>query len=197
MSPRDHATRGPVDWAGIRQRIDAAGRALAGATELSPERVRETLQERARALARPLKQSVPDDTFDLITFALADEVYAVEARHVSAVFKLIDLSLLPGARPPVCGVTAWRGELLLILDLRASLGLPVSTLNDLSRVIVLGKARPTFGILVDAAREMVTLQAAAVREPPDGIGVEQGLLRGITSDAVLVLDAERMLRTYA
>ncbi len=173
------------------------GHASAEPTDPSPARIREVLEERARALARPQEQPVPGDSLELITFALADEVYAVEARHVNAVFKLIDLSPLPGARPPVCGITAWRGELLLILDLRASLGLSVAALNDLSRVIVLGEERPTVGILADAAREMVTLSVAALREPPEGIGVERQLLRGITSDAVLVLDAARMLRTYA
>jgi len=123
-------------------------------------------------------------------------VYAVESRYVAAVFHLVDLSLLPGAEPPVFGVTAWRGGLLTILDLRRVLGLSVTALNDLSRVIVLGEERPAFGILADAARELVTLPAAEVRDPPNGIAAKREYLRGLTADAVLVLDATKLLQLH-
>lgn len=197
MAARRKAPRGPVDWGEIRQRVEAAGRAVVGETAASPERARQVLEERARALARPVAQPSSGDTLELLTFALANEVYAVESRFVAAVFQLIDLSPLPGAKPPVCGVTAWRGDLLMILDLRASLGLSVAALNDLSRVIVLGEERPAFGILADAVRELVNLPASAVREPPQGVAAQREYLRGVTGDAVLVLDAEQLLRMHA
>ena len=41
-----------------------------------------------------------------------EERFAVEARHVVEVFRLAELTTLPGAPPPVAGVTAWRGGLL-------------------------------------------------------------------------------------
>jgi purine-binding chemotaxis protein CheW len=186
-----------VDWAGIRQRVEAAGRALAGEAAASPERVREVLDERARVLARPAAPPPAGDTLELITFALADELYALESRYVVEVFRLANLSPLPGARPPVFGVTAWRGELLTILDLRPMLGLSVGALNDLNRVIILGEERPAFGILADAVRELISLPASAVRDPPEGVAAEREYLRGVTEEAVLVLDAETLLRIHA
>lgn len=196
MAARRKAPRGPVDWAEIRQRVEAAGRAVAGETAASPERARQVLEERARALARPAAPP-SGETLELITFTLANETHAVESRYVVAVFRLTDLSPLPGAEPPVFGVTAWRGELLTILDLRAALGLSVAALNDLSRVIVLGEERPVFGILADAARELVTLPASAVRDPPEGVAANREYLRGVTAEAVLVLDAKELLRRNA
>ncbi|MEX2182614.1 MAG: chemotaxis protein CheW [Gemmatimonadaceae bacterium] len=186
-----------MDWTDVRQRVDAAGRALTGTAALSPARVREVLDARARALARPVAMPASGGTLELVTFALANEVYAVESRFVAAVFRLVELSPLPGAAQPVCGVTAWRGELLVVLDLRASLGLSVAALNDLSRVIVLGEERAAFGVLADAVREIVTLPIAAVRAPPEGVAVQREYLRGITDDAVLVLDAGHLLRAHA
>jgi len=157
---------------------------------------RAVLEERARRLARPPAPPAPADTLEVITFALANETYAVESRYVVAVFKLSDLSALPGAEPPLFGVTAWRGELLTILDLRAALGLSVAALNDLSRVIVVGEDRPVFGILADAMRELVTLPAAEVRDPPEGIAARREYLRGVTADAVLVLEATKLLQLH-
>lgn len=197
MDARQKAPRGPVDWAEIRQRVEATGRAVAGETAASPERVRQVLEERARTLARPAVSPPPGDTLELITFALANEVYGLESSYVWAVFRLADLSPIPGAEPPVFGVTAWRGGLLTILDLRPVLDLSVAALNDLSRVIVVGNQRPAFGILADAARELVRLPASEVRAPPEGLGPRREFLRGIAADAVLVLEAKHLLHLHA
>lgn len=196
MAGRPKAPHRAVDWTEIRRRVEAAGRALAGGTGASPEQARQVLEERARALARPVAPPPAGDMLELMTFALANEVYAVESRYVAAVFRLTDLSPLPGAKPPMFGVTAWQGELLTILDLRAALGLSLAALNDLSRVIVLGKDRPAFGILADAARELVTLPAWEVRDPPDWVAAQREFLRGVTADAVLVLDAVKLLQVH-
>ncbi len=183
-----------MDWGEIRRRVEATGRALAGESAAPPERTHEVLEERARRLARPASPPTLGSTIEVITFTLANETYAVESRYVVEVFRLTDLSPLPGAEPPVFGLTAWRGELLTILDLRQVLGVSVGALNDLSRVIVLGEDRPAFGILADAVRELVTLPASEVRGPPEGVAVKREYLRGVTADAVLVLDAEALLR---
>ena len=160
----------------------------------SEEDIRAVLEQRARLLARPAAPPPSGDTLELITFTLANETYALESRYVLEVFRLADLSPLPGAEPPVRGVTGWRGGLLTILDLRPVLGLSVAALNDLSRVIVLGENRAAFGILADAVRDVVTLPASEVREPPEGVAAQRMYLRGITGEAVLVLEARALLR---
>lgn len=154
------------------------------------------LEERARQLARPAMTAAAADALEVITFGLANETYAIESRYVIEVFRLTDLSPLPGAEPPVFGVTGWRGSLLTILDLRRVLGLPVGALDDLSRVIVLGDDRPAFGVLADAVKELASFPASEVREAPDGIAANRTYLRGVTSEAVLVLDAPQLLQLH-
>ncbi len=194
MAARPRGPGGPVDWAEIRRRVEAAGRAVAGQRDASPERIRAVLEERARLVARPAVPPVAGDTLEVVTFALANETYAVESHYVLEVFRLAELSPLPGAEPPVRGVTAWRGALLTILDLRPVLGLSVVALNDLSRVIVVGDERATFGILADAVRDVVTLPASEVQQPPEGVAAQGTYLRGMTGEAVLVLEARTLLR---
>jgi chemotaxis signal transduction protein len=63
-------------------------------------------------------------------------------------------------------------------------------------VIVLGEDRPAFGILADAARELVTLPASDVRDPQEGVAAKREYLRGITGDAVLVLEATKLLQLH-
>ncbi len=161
------------------------------------DRIRRVLEERARALARPTASGAANDTLQMVTFALANETYAVESRYVIQVFRLTDLTPLPGAEPPVVGVAAWRGGLLTILDLRHVLGVSVQALDDLGRVIVVGEQRPAFGILVDAVHDIAAIPAAAIRTPPDGVASKRDYLRGVTADAVLVLEATTLLRRHA
>jgi len=154
------------------------------------------LEERARALARPAASASSGDTLEAVTFALADERYAIESRYVVEVLRLRELAPLPGAEPPIFGVTVWRGELLTILDLRSVLGLAVTALNDLSRVIVLGVDRPAFGVLADAILDLVTFPASDVRVSSEGLAAKRDYLRGVTPEAVLVLDGPRLLRLF-
>jgi purine-binding chemotaxis protein CheW len=183
-----------VDWAAIRRRVDAAGQALSGVTEAGPEHDRAVLEARARTLARPAASASATDMLEVITFTLANERYAIESRYVVEVFRLKELSPLPGAEHPVFGMTAWRGELLTILDLRTVLGLPATALNDLSRVIVLGLPRPVFGVLADAVLELGTLPASSIQTPPEGAAAKRDHLRGVTPEAVLVLEGQSLLR---
>jgi purine-binding chemotaxis protein CheW len=116
---------------------------------------------------------------------------------VVQVFRLEELAPLPGAESPIYGITTWRGDLLTILDLRPLLGLPVSSLNDLSRVMVLGGARPEFGILADAVSELLSVPVDDLMAVDDKQGRRAELVRGITPQAVLVLDGSALLNLAA
>lgn len=156
----------------------------------------EILEERAVALAQPAT-APPRDRVELVTFHLARERYGIESRYVVAVFPLTQLAALPGAQSPVFGVTAWRGEILSILDLRPMLGVEINALSDLGRVIVLGESRAAFGVLVDAVDQVITVPASDIREPPPGVAAARDVLRGVTDQALLVLAAERLLTLQA
>lgn len=159
------------------------------------ERVRAVLRERARALARPPAPPPPADALEVLTFGLARASCAVESRFVHAVFRTTELTPLPGAAAPVVGVTGWRGEVLTLLDLRAALGMTAGDPGELGRVIVLGGARPAFGVLAHELHEVVKLQASELVEPAEPSA--SGLVRGVTRAGLVLLDAERLLALQA
>lgn len=160
----------------------------------SPTSAREVLRERARQLARPLTRASTTRRLDAVSFSLGRERYAVEARHVFAVFRLESLTPLPGARPPVAGVTPWRGDVLTVLDIRGLVGATATALDDLARVIVLGNDRPELGLLADRIDDPLQLDPGSVH-PLSAERASRGseILRGVTSDAVVVLDAPALL----
>jgi len=140
---------------------------------------RAILAQRAQRLAQPVAVG-PAAALDLVVFELSREAYALEARCVTAVFALRELSPLPGAGAGAAGLTTWRGTFLTVVDLRTAL--------------VLGEGRATFGLLVDAVRGLVTVAGAEVHAPPTGVAPHRELLRGVTNEGVVVLDGDAVVR---
>jgi purine-binding chemotaxis protein CheW len=151
---------------------------------------RRILEERARALARRPEEPPAEEGIEVVRFAAGGERYALEARLVAAVFRLGELTPLPGAPAPVAGVTAWRGELLTLHDLR-----PPGTARPAAglRVVAMGDPDPLLGFLADEVEHVSTLLPAGLGPPPEAGAVP---LRGVTEDAVLVVDGEALMRTY-
>jgi len=185
-----------VDWTEVRRRVDELRRTLAGEAVMTEARAREVLAARARELAATSAPAEsPGEMIETIVFTLAGQRYAIESRFVVEVFLLSELARLPGggADSPAVGLTGWRGRLLTILDLRQIMTLPTSALDDLARVIVLGGERPAFGVLADRVEELVTVPVAGLHAPHESVRVNRKFVRGVTEDALLVLDAEALL----
>jgi purine-binding chemotaxis protein CheW len=183
-----------IDWAALRLRLDEAHAGLDLASAVTAESTRRVLEQRAARLAEPAAREAESGSVDLITFRLGGESCAVDSRVVLNVFRLAGLARLPGAAVPVYGVTLWRGEIMTVLDLRPLLGLSTVALSDLGRVIVVGKSRAAFGFLADSVSGVRATLPAEIHPSSGKSGLHQSLVRGITSDAVLVLNDEELLR---
>ena len=88
-----------------------------------------------------------------------------------------------------------HGEILAVFDLRALLGIARPEATGQSRVIVVGDGSDAFGIRADAAHTVVTLRTADVFASPDSFeGFGRLRVRGMTRNALVVLDGEALLR---
>jgi purine-binding chemotaxis protein CheW len=184
----------PIDWAALRERLARVDAAIAEAAAPSPERARSLLDERARALARPIDEApAPGEMLELVAFALGRERYAIESRFVREVSRLLDLTPVPGAPALVRGVTHLRGEILAVVDLRRLFRAGDPGVTDLSRLIVLGAGEPELGILADEVHALEHLAAGEVRSPPEPAGLGRAYLRGVTREALVVLDGDALL----
>lgn len=148
------------------------------------------LRERAAALARvPVRESDPTE-FLALRFRLGGEEYAVDVSSIVQVGVLQELAPLPGAAAPLFGITHWRGRVLAVLDLREHLGVRTTGLTDLSRLVIVDGGSDLFAFLADAVLEMAPVSARSLRPIADGRGAGRSLLRGMTEDGTLVIDAD-------
>lgn len=160
------------------------------------ERDMKILEGRARILARPAEDEVRADRLELLVFALSGESYALETRSVREVTRFTDFTAIPGSPKALVGVTNLRGEILPVFDLRRLTDMASKSLTDLSRLLVLGEEdRAELGLLADEVREVRPVPRSDIFAPPEALAAAgRRLLLGVTRDAVMVIDGDRLLR---
>ena len=184
-----------IQWEEVHARLERAAVAARETLRPSTEQARAILDERARALARiPATPPRAAEILEVVTFGLGVELYAIETRHVRRVVRLSETRSIPGAPEFLFGIINLRGEILAVFDLHRFFGVPDGGVTDLSRVIVMGADRDEFGVLVDVAHGVRSLRIDEVLDPPGSTaGTGRQHLRGVTADALIVVDGVALL----
>ena len=184
-----------TDWQKIRDRLARVQEALNATENISAKLAQTILDQRARDLAR-----VPDETPDtseiieIIKFQLCGERFALETRFVREVITVEDITPVPFSQEHLVGVTNLRGEVLAVMDLSRLFELTSKNGDQKKTVIVLGKDRVEYGVLVDHTDEVTTLHLSKILAPPASFaGAAQENLRGVTNDALLVVDGDSLM----
>ncbi|RJX29400.1 MAG: purine-binding chemotaxis protein CheW [Desulfarculus sp.] len=184
-----------TDWEGIRRRLEQAEQAVAQAAAPSAEERRSVLKARARALAKEAPAALDrQQSLEIIEFRLAAETYGIESAFVREVYPLKDFSPLPGTPPFVLGVINVRGEILSVVDLKKFFSLPEKGLGEMNKVVIIRDQRMEYGILADAVLGARSLSLEEINPaPPTITGIGAAYLKGVTSERVVILDAQRIL----
>jgi len=179
-----------IDWDALKERIARASSGLG--ERRTREQASALLDSRARALARVEATPEAEDpnTFDALAFVIADETYALSVRVVRTVLPSVDVVSVPLAPEVLVGVANLRGEVLPVFDLARLLGLaPAARSNGSAKVVVIGEERQEMAIVVDGLLDVRRVAPASLGE----LGSASPLVRGITPDALLVLDEDAVL----
>jgi purine-binding chemotaxis protein CheW len=205
MKRRGAATR-KIDWDEVRARLAQAAVRTEQALALTPEAARSLMEKRARALAHRSESEVirgirlpgqprMGELLNLITFGIVGERYAIETHFVREVMPFTESTPLPGAPDILIGLINVRSEILPLFDLRRFLGTAPTAAAARAHIIVLGGETPAFGLLAHTVEEVTFLDIEEVMEPPEHSGgLSRACVRGVTRDALLLLDGAELLR---
>jgi chemotaxis signal transduction protein len=186
-------TSGPPDPR--REEIASHDSEWAGGSDFDAVTNERILRARARELARPAVAAGAGER-SFVEFAVGRESYAVEAHLVHGTFRAADVAPLPGTAVGIAGVAAWRGELLVVLDLPATLGHGATAAADRTWIVVIGDERRRRGLLAGEIRGFVGFRDHDLKPARGGeAGSPSPFLRGITAKAVHWLDAAALLGT--
>lgn len=132
-----------------------------------------------------------------IIFAVAGTSYALPSQQVAHVEMVEQVTRVPNAPHFVDGVVFSRGAVVPALSLRARFGFDRQPYDTRTRLLVVQVDGRTVGLVVDAAREFLTIPAAAIKVPGDSLGGTSGrYIRGIATlndRMILVLELGALL----
>ncbi|MCD6073297.1 MAG: putative CheW protein [Rhodospirillales bacterium] len=154
------------------------------------------LDERARLLAKPIAERRADrDERECVIFTIKPETYAIDCRYVRRITRSSGIAAIPGTPPFVAGVIRVHEEIHSVFDLRALLGAQRQAITNDAKIIALGDQRIEFCLLADEVVEIIAIAAPDIHARDfDRARDGKKFIRGVTNDAILVLDTAALLR---
>ena len=139
-----------------------------------------------------------------LTFALADEEYAIEILRVREILVYASLTsglnTVPRAPEFIAGVMNLRGNVVPVVDLRIKLGLPRTVITGTTCVVIVdidgdGQSN-SVGLLADDVRQVMALAADDIEPAPAfGTKIDLAFLQGmgdLGDRFALILDIDRL-----
>ena len=185
-----------VDWESLSARLATAYKtatAVKGKTS-ARERTR-VLHERAEVLSRSLDDSgATEDDLQVLEFSLGDEHYGVESSSVREIYRVKEITPLPGMPPFVLGVVSVRGRICSVVDMGRLFERAAREAKSFKMAVVLASADMEFALLADEIVGTRVMRSADLQADVSSLtGARREYLKGVTTDRMAVLDAARLL----
>jgi purine-binding chemotaxis protein CheW len=152
------------------------------------------LRKRAQLLAAPVVS--PRELVlaqDMLGFLIGSERYAIDTRYVWRALRETLITRLPVSDPHVLGLLSLQGELLLVFDLARLLGAQPTLAAEHAYLLVLGRDQPELAFAVDSFEGTEQLDASSILPAAAAAERENAFVRGVTTDARMVLDGATLL----
>ena len=138
-----------------------------------------------------------------LTFALGDEVFALETGFVREVIELVSVTRIPKTPPFLRGVINLRGHAVPVVDLRVKFDMPhiadtVSTCIIIVDVEIEGE-KCHMGAIVDSVLEVFEMATDQITPPPRmGTAIRADFIRGMgkqNEEFIMILDIGKVFST--
>lgn len=145
-------------------------------------------------------QVAPDDVAaQFLTFALGDEVFAMDIRTVREIIQVGPMTTVPLMPSFVRGVINLRGAVVPVIDLHARFGRAPAKLSKKTCIVIFDSTRDgervELGLMVDAVSEVIEIAAAQIEPAPSfGTTVKRDFIRGmgkVASRFVILIEPDR------
>jgi len=132
-----------------------------------------------------------------ILFEIAGTTYGVSSRSVQQMEMVEHITPLPNAPAFIEGVVFTRGQVIPAVNLRTRFGFEKAPHTTRTRLIVTNHNGRVVGLVVDSAREFISISNGAIQSPPDSVaGLSGKYLKGIVTIGdriVLIVDLDELV----
>ena len=134
---------------------------------------------------------------DYVTFVIGEQLFGVPVTSIDEVFTPVNITPVPLSSADIAGVLNLRGRVVTAIDVRHCLGLPPRAGDETPIAIGIEKGSESYGLLIDAVGEVLTLSADQFEPTPSNLEAEwqqvaQGIYR-LDESLLVVLDIDRLL----
>lgn len=145
-----------------------------------------------------------DTTQKYLTFALAEESYAININSVREIRDISNITRVPRMPDYMRGVVNLRGSAVPVFDLRRRFGLPPTEHTLDTRIVVIenniNDETSLIGALADSVSEVLELEDDAISPPPDvGLSIDGELITGLAKQGeqfIMILKLSKVFGAY-
>lgn len=138
-----------------------------------------------------------DGMSEVLTFTLGSEHYALDIMKVREIRGYEPVTRIANAPPFIKGVLNLRGDIVPIVDLRLKFALGEARYDEFTIVIMLHIAGRIVGIVVDAVSDVIQLDSATIKPPPQfGVAFDSQYLSGLLTvgdQMIILLNIEALI----
>jgi len=127
-------------------------------------------------MVRQNDDAYDDDLFDeddedtqkdmYLTFAVGDEEYGIEIRHVTEIISAQKVTQVPDMPEFVKGVINLRGQVIPVMDVRTRFRKEERPFDDRTCFVVVQMDEAAVGLIVDTVQEVMNIPEENVSPPP-------------------------------
>jgi purine-binding chemotaxis protein CheW len=115
-----------------------------------------------------------------VGFQVGEELYGIGIHSVQEIDRMHSITRLPKALPFIEGVINLRGRIIPVIDMAKRFGLPPVKVGRRTRIIIIGIAGQSIGLIVEQVTEVVQLEEGSVEPaPPMAFAVDQRYVEGV------------------
>lgn len=140
----------------------------------------------------------------LATFRIGDELFGLGISSIREIVRYPAITGVPRSPAYLIGLANMRGNVLPVVDARLRLGVKVSPITDMTRVLVIEIGGTATGLVVDRVCGVISLESASVESPPELLnsGVDTKYVKSVLKadggkKIIMEINAENLCLTEA
>jgi purine-binding chemotaxis protein CheW len=121
----------------------------------------------------------------------------IDIKQIQEINRHVQTAPVPHAPEVIRGVINLRGDVVTVLDLRTSLGLPDTEISGETRCVIVEWAGEKTGLLVDRIADVVTVDPGEMEPAPVNVaGIDAKYFLGVCKmerELLIALDVEQIM----
>lgn len=134
---------------------------------------------------------------ELIVFNLADEEFGADIEQVREIIRIEPITPIPDSPDFIEGVTNVRGEIAVVVNLKARFLLPTEEEVEEKHIVITEQEKTLFGLKVDEVTEVLRIPETDIKPTPELVTrIEEKYVKGVITlenRLIIMLDLNNVL----